>query len=231
MTTALTLMTDAFLALGVADSSETLVAADSALALRVLNRMMDGWSQEGLMAYRFLEATKATVAGTASYVTSAFSPAWRPVAGIEYAYLRDSAGLDTELRPMTMEEYSFVPSKSTRARPERYAVDGEFPDSTVYLAQTPDAVYTFTIGYREAIDTFGVTSDVLAEPPGYELAIVTNLTLMLAPYYGVLPTALQQEQAMDAKAAIKRNNITRGKLRGDGSVPVRTGPTFNIFQG
>lgn len=57
-----------------------------------------------------------------------------------------------------------------------------------------------------ALAQFSALADVLALPPGYKEALMTNLALLLCPPYSRQPHPILVKRASDSLASIKRGN-------------------------
>ena len=206
MTTAVELITDALGELGVTDAGQTISANDSALGLRVLNRLFQRWSNMRLLQ-PVLDELSVTMTGAASYVLGpGGSPVRaRPIKVLHATYV-DVGGLEhpVEIVP-TQEQWDAIPNK---------ADTGSYPDRIWYAAELTDGiVYTYpkcssgtlkldVLTNMQALDM----AEVLTLPDGYESAIVATLADDLATHYGMQTPADVRRRASGAVRALKRTN-------------------------
>lgn len=213
MATASDIIYDALADIGAIDPLEPLTANESSHGLRKLNELLESWSNEALAVYQILQENFATVAGTASY-TIGSGATWnttRPLR-IESAFIRDSSSNDTPIDVYNRDEYDVIPLKTTQFRPEALYYTPSVPNGTVTLYGIPDAVYTLYINSLKQLQSFAALTTEVVLPPGYILAIKSNLSLHLAPGYNKTPSKELKDIARDSKAAIKRLNSRTPKL-------------------
>lgn len=205
MTTALDLITDALGELGVAQAGQTLSANDSALGLRVLNRLFQRWSNMRLLQ-PVLDDLSVTMTGAASYVLGpGGSPAVaRPLKVLSATYV-DTGGLEYPVQIVAREQWDAIPNK---------ADTGSYPDRIWYAAELTDGiVYTYpkcssgtlkldVLTNMQALDM----AEALTLPDGYESAIVSTLADDLATHYGMQTPADVRRRASGAVRALKRTN-------------------------
>lgn len=205
MTTALDLITDALGELGVAQAGQTLSANDSALGLRVLNRLFQRWSNMRLLQ-PVLDELSVTMTGAASYVLGpGGSPAVaRPLKVLSATYV-DTGGLEYPVQIVAREQWDAIPNK---------ADTGTYPSCIWYAAElTNGIVYTWPKSPSGTLKLDVLTnmqalgmSDTLTLPDGYEAAIVPTLADDLAAHYGEQTPADTRRRAAGAVRALKRTN-------------------------
>jgi hypothetical protein len=200
------LIRDALFACEALGQDESVSAADSQLGMRILQRMLDTWSNRNLAVYATATSTITTTGGTASYATSSWSPTTRPVS-IQNVYVRQN-GVDEPVTVVPQEVYDSVPYKSAQGLPEIAFYKPSASAGTIYLYPIPDSAYTVYVNGRFPLAaSIGLDTEITL-PPGYEAAIVSNLAIKLCPYFGVknVSPALQQE-AFESYDAIARLNF------------------------
>lgn len=228
MATANDIVADALADIGAVDPLEALTAAEASHGLRVLNELLESWSNEALAVYQILQENFATVAGTASY-TIGSGATWntpRPLR-VESAFIRES-GSDYPIDVRNREEYDTITTKTTRYRPEYLYYDLGVANGTVYLYGVPDAVYTVFLNSLKQLQSFADLTTTVVLPPGYIWAIKTNLALELAPHYQKTPSTLLAGIAREAKASVKRLNGRTPKLSVAHTAAFQGNGGFNI---
>lgn len=209
MTTARDLVEDAAAEVGVMSTDTALSDADAQLILRRLQRMLDSWANEKLIVYSTTEESFSTVDGTTRY-TSASLAAGRPVA-IDGMFVRsDSVDYPIEIVPRAV--YDSFASKADEGLPEYCYVNAAMT-LTMDLYPTPDAVYTVYVRSRRVLTGTLTLATSISLPPGYEMAIVSNLAIAIAPLFGASAKPETVEVAKASKAALKITNYVPGLMR------------------
>lgn len=224
MTTALDLINDACAHIGEYATDTALSDSDAQLCLRALQRMLDSWANEKLVVYSTSEESFSTAASTTRY-TSASLSSGRPVK-IEGMFVR-SDSVDYPITLIPREVYDSFTAKSTTGMPE-YCYVNPAMTLTMDLYPTPDAVYTVYVRSRRVLASGLALATSISVPPGYELAIVTNLAIAIAPMFGGAVKTETAEAARSSKAALKLTNYTPGLMRNpfvtrDAGVTILTG--------
>lgn len=230
MSTVLDLITGSLRLLGVVASGETPTASESQDALSALNDLIDTWKTERLMVYAILPQTFALVGGQKTY-TLGPTGNWnteRPV-GIDSMYLQYTDAnsgpppLNLLVVLLNQDQYNaiIVPNTTTTIPTAAY-IDDAFPLRNVSFWPVPQVNYNIDLFTWQLIDGFAAITDTIALPPGYERMMRFNLALELAPEYGLQASQAVAAGALDAKAAVKRNNIKPLYLACDPAVTKRT---------
>lgn len=209
MTTARVLITDAMFANGSYGRGDTLQAADAQLGLRTLQRMADSWSNDNLQIPYTALTTETTVASTANYPLSGFTPTTRPVS-IQNVWL--DANIDEPLESLTEEEYNNIPVKTITGIPTHYFYKPSGSSGTFYLYPTPNGAYALNVQGRYQLSA-GTTLDTdIVLPPGYEAALVAGLGVALCDYHGIDVKPSLMQQSINAKNAVARTNHRTPKM-------------------
>ena len=177
---------------------------DNVRNLRVLNRMLDNWSVDGLTFSVAIEESFPLVAGTVSYTVGSggnFNTV-RPTK-ITSAFIHDNeSGEDEPLDvSLTNEAYDSIDLKTTPGKPFELFYNPSYPLGTVYLYYAPDKVYNLVINSVKPFVDVTDTSQSFSLPPGWGRAIQYNLALELAPLY---KSAVGQEVARVANESYRR---------------------------
>lgn len=232
METARNLITNALLDLGVLADGETPTASEAVGGLRKLNNMLDAWNIERLMIYGAIQNvfTLAPDQGTYTLGISGNFNIPRPNE-VMAAYLRDTASnpqADIPIYIQTNEEYADLPYKlEAQTYPYNIYINNTFPLSTVYLNPVPTSTQ-----YKLVLWTSGIISNLDLDsqftfPAGYAQTIEANLAIILAPSYGVEPSAVTVNLARTGKSNIKAQNFNINELR----LPFYYPTTFDLKTG
>ena len=238
MTSALDCITDAFQLLGVYDPGEPLTAADAARGLSTLNDMMDSWSNESLTCYTILEQSAVLVPGQQRYSIGPggqfnMTRPLRLITGPGAAYVQDVNGNKYGVEVVAKNVWNTYGNTSnivTSNFPDTLWYDPQFPLGFMNFNPWPSAAYTaFWTSYLQ-LSEFPNLATNLVLPPGYGLAIKTNLACFLKPYFvdGKLSDDIIL-QASVTKANVKRTNMRPLVALFDGAIVSRAGVGYNIY--
>jgi hypothetical protein len=216
--TALSLITDTLLDLGVLAAEETPSNAEAQDCLRRLNRMIDVWGTQRLTMHTILRTYKVIATNTASYTIGSGGDIniVRPVSlqqGGAKLVLDTSATDQTEVVLGVLTE------------PQWAAISQKTMTSSIIRAISYDYAWTAGLGRIKfwPVPNVGTMALVLYTPlaltafadlttsytfaPGYEEALQDNLTLRCAPMFGKPVTPEMRERATTSLGHIKRANI------------------------
>jgi hypothetical protein len=147
---------------------------------------------------------------------------------IESAFIRDSS-TDTPLKIISNAEYQAIAMKSTAGFPEKLFYNPVSPYGYIYLWPTPDSAYTLSISQLNQLAQMTLSATIIL-PNGYLGALVDNLTVELAPMFGVPVTMSMMKAATDSKNAIKQTNAMPTELKCGVDV-LGSGGGFDINRG
>lgn len=237
MTTALDLISDSLSEARVYAAGETVGAADAALCLRLLNRMMDSWSNESYACFAKLTQSGVLVPGVASYNVgpgSSFQTV-RPLEiseGPGAAYLQDDLGNNYPVDVVPQDIWNQIGNRTTTSQiPDTLFLDPQYPVAVLNLFPTPSLAYTLYWTATLQLQEFPNLTTVLTLPPGYEDAIVHNLTIRLKPHFKSAQIAPEiVELARTTLAAVKRTNIKEVLSSYDGVIVSKASGTYNIYR-
>ena len=237
--TAGTMFSDSLELLGVYDPGEPLTAADAQRCMNTSRQMLDSWSNESLTCYAILEQSAPLVPGQQSYTIGPggnfnMTRPLRIIGAPGSVYVQDSNGNNYGVNVVSRAQWNMIGNRDasvvTSNFPDTLFYDPQFPLGVMNFNPTPSSSYTaFWDSYLQLVD-FTSLSDPLNLPPGYELAIVTNLALMLKPFYldaQLDPAVVAQASA--SKANIKRTNTRRQVSIYDQAIVSRTGVSWNVY--
>lgn len=211
--------TQALQRIGVLAANETASSTDLSTAFDVLNELQDAWAVERLLIPYTKRTTWTIAASTTSYTvgTGATVNVARPTFIDHVTYLDSSltTPVEIELAPLTPDAYAGYGQKTLTSVYPVYAYyqPTYSATGTLYLLPIPTSTTLTGVIYTPlALGEFSATSDTLTVPFGYRRFLVTNLALELAPLFGAVPSDDLRQQANEAKAAVKRSNITLSDL-------------------
>lgn len=236
MATALDLIQDALEKLGEYAPGEPITAADAARGLTVMNDMLDSWSNESLTCFAILEQSVVFTPGVFQYTIGpgGMVNGTRPISLISSpgsCYILDENGNQYGVDVITQSMWNSRGSRNTNSNfPDVVFYDPQFPLGILNFDPIPNIGYTAYFDSYLQISEFAVLTTPLRLPPGYKLAVTSNLAVSLKPYFkSAQIDPLIMKEAMDSKAAIKRANIRQNIVRYDPEIMARAPGTYNIY--
>ncbi len=216
MSTVRDLITAALLDLGAIASGETPTAAEAADAFRRLNLLLETWRLESLLAYA-VDTVTLTLTGAASYTWGPGGAinGTRPVR-LEHAVQRQGSGagaVDFPLAVLTDVEYEAIGLKALSSSPAAWVyLDRASPLASLFFYPIPPSGATAILYPWTPLTAFASLDTTVALPPGYALALQTNLSIELVSMFRdcTLTEALVA-QASRSKALLKVLN-SRARL-------------------
>ena len=251
--TAADMIQDALESLRVYAPGEQVTSPDMARGLGVLNRMMDSWSNESLFCHTILEQRGPLVPGQGDYyigtgnesigaftigVTPIGTPDWimdRPLRIIGTpgsAYVLDQSNNKYYVDVTPLDRWNLVnTSQVTGDLPDTIYYEPTFPYAIMHVFPIPTQSFTLVWSSYLMLRRFENPDVALTLPPGYEQAIVTNLAVMLKPFF--MTAVLDPEvakAASEGKASVKRNNMRAVEAVFDPEIVSRGSTVYNIYQ-
>jgi len=228
MTTVLDIIKDAMSEAGITTQNETPTNSETQDALRVLNRMIDSWSNSGTMIYTTPTESFSLTSGTASY-TIGDGGTFDTVKPnkIVQAHVR-IANIDYNLNIEPDSVYQGITYKTIGNIPEILNFTNAYPLATINLYPVPSQAMTLFITSEKPLTTYASTNTALVVPPGTEDALVYNLALRLSSKYGKKASEELKQMASSSKAAIALNTVRNNPLR---SQALQSRTDNNIFSG
>jgi hypothetical protein len=182
--TVLDLLTESSIMNGSLAQGEDLPPAEAAYLFSKLNQMVDMWASDRLAIYRSQRAGPfSLVSGTQSYAIGAGAtwdvarPVWIDDAGI----IQTTVTPNTELpmRILTKREWAQVGVKTIQSTlPRSLWYDQTFPNGTIYLYPVPSYANQIVLYIPIAVTEFAALTDAISLPPGYRMALVSNLAVL-----------------------------------------------------
>jgi hypothetical protein len=222
MPTALSIITDALVKIGVYAPSETPTDSDVAQGLISLNDMIDQWANEYLYVTAGTMATLTLAINKASYTIGLTAGAdlalVRPVQityGPGQAALTIS-GTTTPVNCISSVEwnhiYSITPGTGT---PNVLFYDPQYPLGVLNVAPTPNAIGALVFEAWTPFTVFPNYGTAYAFTPGMDDAMKSNLALVLKPYFATSPIdPLLVAEAMRDKAMLRYTNLASRAMIG-----------------
>jgi hypothetical protein len=217
VTTAYTLITDAFDELGIFQPGESIPDTDAQFSLRTLNRLIGSWAQQSLTIPAQSREVFDLVANQASYtigIGGDFDTVRPPNqssltrAGLVYP---TSPTLEIPLQVLTDDDYVAIPQKaltSTQPYAVYYAPTFAATFGTIYPVPIPDnAANDLVLYLQQPITTFANLTTTYAFPAGYDEALMLALARRLAAPYGRQVSEDLKDRADQALSVIKRSNL------------------------
>ncbi len=219
MATGNTLVEAARLKIGVGSPGQTFNADRTNLLLAELNRMWSIWSAELAPVYQHTIDSLTWTSGSASMTIGAAGDlvTARPIEIISMQARVSST--DWTIDPISLEAYQQLSNKTeTSAYPEFYAYDGTFPSGTIYLWRKPDSNMTLRITSKKTLTAFTLDGTV-SLPDGYEKALIDNLAVEIAPFFGKEASSAVKLSAMNSKRTIIRINDQSTDVYPNSAIP------------
>lgn len=204
MTTGRILVKKALQRAGIITKNEAPAADEISDGLDTLNDMIASWSNDNLLCFaRTLETFPLTGASEYTIGTGQTFNTARPTM-IVAATLRWQ-NTDYDLAIVSDDSFErFVRDKAETGLPNTLSYDNGFPVGKIRLWPSPMSGYSLRLLTEKPLSAFTLDT-VLELPPGWNRAIITNLSEELKPEYGQPADAGAKATAIDALAAIKMN--------------------------
>lgn len=192
---------------GVVGQYNSATATDLTNCAQALNMLVKQWQIEGMPLWQYQTIAVPLVAAQASYTIGATGNvvADRPLR-VVHAYIRDSEGIDTEIRQVSRHEYSAFSNKTQEAIPNSFYFDPQLTNSVLYVYPTPqDATRTVYLVCHSPILDFVSGSDAPDFPQEWFQALKYGLADAIAGEYDV---PLPKHQMFERKAMMYKEQLT-----------------------
>jgi len=212
MTTVATVINLALKDIGIVGVGQTASAEDANDALTTLNQMLAQWQVDGLAVYT-LKDISFTATGATSYTIGTGGTIDRArVDDVRAGFYR----LNNSDYPLTVIDsfldYELIISKSQISPPYALHYQPTYPLGTLYLYPSPSSGEIHLTIYEEFTE-YAATSDDLALPKKYELAVRYSLAEILKiSYPGADPRQDISIAAAKARRVLKRSNVRLSPL-------------------
>jgi hypothetical protein len=235
-TTALDVITAAMKEIGAVAAEETLSAAEGALGLKKLNRMLDQWNAQSLYCYAKVFSTHSwpnaqqsrTIGATGNFVVSV-----RPVEVLSAAsvYANDVRfPMRVHNGPHDAQFWADLLLRTVSSSPPSdlyYSPD--WPDGTLYLYPKPNVTLTIELETNVILAALALAT-TFSLPPGYENAVTYSLAEELYGVYHTPPETqvVISDLARRARAAIQGLNSKSSPTGSrDSGIPGGRGAVFD----
>jgi hypothetical protein len=219
MTTGAILVQDALCQKGVLADDVAPSAAQLAVGLRSLNRMLESWGVETEMIYVMNSETFTTVTGQQSYTTADFvSGSGRPV-GVDSITLTLS-GVTYPCEFVDNQTFNNITFKAVNSIPNICYYDANFPIANFRFYPVPFSAFTVQVDCLEKLSGPVAAATDLVLPEGYERAVID--CLVVSTNYGLAPSQQMLRDASESLNRIKRKNYVPLKM------DVRIGGTHSV---
>jgi len=205
--TALTIITDALLDLGVLADEETPSASQTQGGLRKLNNLIDSWNLKSLNVYGAMPVVTPLIANQGIYTLT-------QTGAVQSAYVRDNSQPATQVMdiPITVysdEQWQDVAFKGMMANYPYFGVwvNNNGLNQQVYVNPIPSASnYSLVLWISSLLANLAL-NDTIVFAPGYKRALTLGLQMELAPSYGVEISQITNRNFQDALDAIRTRNV------------------------
>lgn len=222
MTTVQDIITGALGKTGILRKGETPDAADSADALTVLNDMLGSWSNESLLIYATVTET-LSLSPAASYLIGTGQtlnterPMWIKAATIS------TGGMDYNLEIIPEDDFQTrIVQKSVATNiPQFLTYDNGFPNGKIILWPTLSVSASITLQSEKQLTAFSSLTTTFSMPPGWSLALKSNLAVALFAAYNVAPIQSTVTEAALSKGNLKKQTIKAHPMTYSGDIAQR----------
>jgi hypothetical protein len=218
--TALNLITDVLLDMGVIADQETPTASQSVGALTKLNDLIESWNLDPQKLYGATQYILPFVANKATYTIGLGGDLniARPD-GIYAAFVRNTTATpsqqqDVPITILTDQQWADIPVKGMQSTfPFAIWFNMTYPLITAYVTPIPTGSnYSLVFWDGNANATLALNT-VLDLPPGYKRAMKYALFIELAAGYQIEVPSSIQSLAISSKMSIDRQNATINTLK------------------
>ncbi len=238
MSTAQALIQSSLEELGVYAPGQSMNAADAARGLYQFNKFLDYLSNQSLACFCILEQSFTLQVGVTKYTigTGGMINQIRPLKLIEgpgAAYLTDTNSNNYDVNVVSRDIWNQISNRGT-------TIVSDIPDTLFYDPQYPLGVINIwpspTMAYKVYFDSYQQLGNLanlyanLSFPPGYELAIQTNLAVLIGPFFKTALVSQDiKDQAKESKKIIKRLNTRSNQAQFDSELNSNSNSLYNIF--
>lgn len=228
------LVTAALRKAGVIATGETPSAAEMQDGLSCLNLMIDSFSNEGLLLYKYSRILLTLTPGQASYTLG-------PGGQLDVDYfmklsearvISQPGNVELPVRIQNIQRFADVTIKDMQSTiVTDIFIDGDYPLYNLTVWPVPNQAQTLVLYVQNALTRVATSADTIAMPPGYESMLTYNLTVEYGAEFGVQINPMHIEKANETKANIKRQNHKPVYMKSDVQGLTSNNSGFNIFTG
>lgn len=238
LSTALDIVSTAFQMIGAYGGSDPITDADSQLGLQLLNSLLDEWSNYTLACYEVTEQSVVLVPGQNQYTIGPGGNinATRPLKILTdpgTAYVQDSNGNNYPVSVVPRDKWNLYSNRSniiTSNFPDILFYDPQFPLGVINITPFPTLPYTLFFDSMLQLADLSSLSSQLSLPPGYAIALYSNLAVLAHPFLmdgqinPIIPAA-----AARTLGAIKRTNQRENYALFDPEIVSRAQVSYNPY--
>lgn len=226
--------------LGFYAPSEIMTDADAERGLKILNGMMDSWSNESLACFATLEQSAMLVPGQQSYTIGPggqfnMTRPLRILIGPGTAYTQDANGNNYGMDVVPRDKWNLLGNRSgliTSNFPDTLFYDAQFPLGIINVFPTPNIAYTmFWDSYLQLAEFPDLTTPIIL-PPGYQDAMQFNFEVRAFRFWAAQGAQIPADViqlAMETKGIIKRTNMRENVAIYDSEIVSRAGISYNPY--
>lgn len=227
-TTAAVIISDALKEILVIGEGEAPSATMLSDGLRMLNRLLDTFSNGADFAYADASESVALTGQQSVTIGPTGSIATKRPLKIKSAYV-DRGGISYPVAVIDGEQYDDLTYKADQgANTQAIYYDATYPDGTLYLYPISTGC-TLHMSVIQSVKQFASTSVNIDMPEGYEDALMLALAIRMAPGYGKQINPETKTAARRAMNAVKVTNQVIPTLDLPDAVMGRSGSSFASF--
>ena len=235
--TASQIVNDALQMLGVYNPGDPVQSGDMITGLSVMNDMLDSWSNENLMVYANQSQAIQLASGVSQYTLGpgGTGGTTRPLSippGPGQCYIQDNTGSNYDVQVIDEAIWNQIGLKTNNSDiPDTLWYDPQYPLGVINLFPVPAQPYVLYITATLQLTDFANLQQAISLPPGYKLAITTNLAVALHPYFleGEINKIIAL-RASQSRGNVKRTNQRVMTAQYDPEIVSRASPTYNIYR-
>ena len=215
---------------------ESIPASKAAQVLNELNDMLESWALEELLVLADVLESFSLVVGQSEYTygTGGNFNSSRPIKIRDESFIRSSGGGgDLSVKLYTLDTYRSRLDKTLSGTPVMMSYHPNYPLGKVYLWPAPSSTDPLHVRSEKIIASFTSLVTAVDLSVGYRRAIISNLAVEISPNFGKKVSVELAALAARSVRAIKGNNSTPVKPRGNKELAVMAGGGrgYNIITG
>ena len=184
------LIKKALLMLGVISADQTPTSSEVTSASNSLNLLLKAWQADGMQLWRVTQVSISPPTASASYTfgDSTYTD-YQPVDILDVYRVNTSADTWVKLNRYSRDKFYQLSDHDSTGTPVAYYYNNDNTNGTLTVWPIADTTfisdYTLEVFLTKPFDDMDSSTDNLAFPQYWELAVVYGLATILAPEYGV----------------------------------------------
>lgn len=213
--TALDVITNALLELGIYTQGETISSDDADFGLSKLEDLLDEWNARQAYVFNQVFGLFTLTANHSPYLIGPglsspdFAVAQRPVTIISASVVLQGQNPTTDI-PINIRDDAWWAQNQVKQLTSTIPTDlyysPDWPNGSIYLWPINTAVNQLRIQYWGLLTQVAALTDALSFPPGYKKAITLSLAEDMAAAFGAQVAPSLAQKAMKARTAVQGNN-------------------------